>query len=81
MTNDPVLIAYSVKDRTADSSAVWRRIGAAVPHDKGAGLTVILNALPLDGRIVLVEPRMDTPATTALPPAPGTTPFVQDEEN
>jgi hypothetical protein len=81
MTNDPVLIAYAVKDRTAERPAVWRRIGAAFPHDKGAGLTVILNALPLDGRIVLVEPKADAPAVTALVPAPGTTPFVQDEEN
>ena len=80
MTNDPVLIAYTVKDRPGGKSA-WRRIGAAFPHDKGAGLTVILNALPLDGRIVLVEPKLDAPTITALPPAPGKTPFVQDEDN
>jgi hypothetical protein len=37
------------------------RIGVAFPHDKGSGLTVVLNALPLnfDGRIVLVEPKLD----------------------
>ena len=31
----------------------WLRIGVAFPHDRGAGLTVVLNALPLnfDGRI------------------------------
>lgn len=81
MANDPVLIAYTVKDRTADRPAVWHRIGAAFPHDKGAGLTVILNALPRDGRIVLVEPKVDTPAVAALPPAPGRPPFVGDKED
>ncbi len=56
MTNDPVLIAYTVK-RKADGGSVWVRIGAAFPHDAGAGLTVVLDAMPLDNRIVLLEPR------------------------
>lgn len=55
MTNDPVLIAYTVK-RKADGSNVWVRIGAAFPHAEGAGLTVVLDAMPLDNRIVLLEP-------------------------
>ena len=63
MTNNPVLIAYTVKGRSGAKS-VWTRIGVAFPHDKGAGLTVILDALPTDGRIVLVEPRVD-PANVA----------------
>lgn len=54
MLTDPVLIAYTVK-RTAKGRAVWSRIGAAYPHETGAGLTVILSAMPLDGRIVLLE--------------------------
>ena len=58
MTNDPVLIAYTVKDRPG-SESTWRRIGVAFPHDRGAGLTVLLDALPIDGRIVLVEPKAD----------------------
>jgi hypothetical protein len=77
-----VLIAYSVKDRPGAKS-IWTRIGAAFPHDKGAGLTVILNALPLnfDGRIVLVEPKLDAPPLTALPPAPGRPPPLGDEQD
>lgn len=61
MTNNPVLIAYSVKDPTPERAAQWTRIGVAFPHDRGAGLTVFVNALPLkfDGRIVLVEPSAD----------------------
>lgn len=58
MTNDPVLIAYTVK-RKADGGSAWVRIGAAYPHDQGAGLTVVLEAMPLDKRIVLLEPRED----------------------
>jgi hypothetical protein len=33
----------------------WQRIGRAYPHEKGAGLTAILDMLPLDGRIILLE--------------------------
>ena len=54
MTNDPVLIAYAVR-RTKSNKPVWIRIGCAYPHDAGAGLTVVLDALPADGRIVLLE--------------------------
>lgn len=54
MTNDPVLIAYAVK-RAKTKRAVWSRIGKAYPHEQGAGLTVILDAVPADGRIVLLE--------------------------
>jgi hypothetical protein len=76
MTNDPVLIAYTVKDRARDRKSVWRRIGVAFPHDKGAGLTVILNALPSDGRIVLVEPRADPAKVPHLRPPPPTPPAL-----
>jgi len=55
MSNDPVLIAYGVKRRSTSKRAHWTRIGQAYPHNSGAGLTVILDLLPLDGRIVLLE--------------------------
>jgi len=55
MTNDPVLIAYAVKRSTKSKKPIWTRIGKAYPHETGAGLTVILDSLPLDGRIVLLE--------------------------
>lgn len=54
LSTDPVLIAYSVK-RSKKGRAVWTRIGAAYPHETGNGLTVILDAVPTDGRIVLLE--------------------------
>lgn len=56
MTNDPVLIAYAVKRSPRTKRTVWSRIGHAYPHETGAGLTVILDALPADGRIILLEP-------------------------
>lgn len=55
MTNDPVLIAYGVKRTIRTRRTIWTRIGRAYPHATGAGLTVVLDALPRDGRIVLLE--------------------------
>ena len=69
MSNEPVLIAYAVRDRPPGKRAIWTRIGAAWPHDKGAGLTVILDFLPAEPRIVLVEPRIDLPASTEKDPS------------
>jgi hypothetical protein len=54
MTNDPVMIAYSVK-RTTSGKSVWTPIGRAYPHDEGSGLTVVFDALPLTKRIVLLD--------------------------
>lgn len=53
--HDPVLIAYAVKRDAKARRAIWTRIGAAYPHEQGAGLTVVLDALPVDGRIILLE--------------------------
>jgi hypothetical protein len=55
MSNEPVLIAYTVKKGPVSGKEIWSRIGAAWPHDKGAGLTLIIEALPLkfNGRILL----------------------------
>lgn len=55
MTYDPVLIAYAVKRARSSKKASWTRIGRAYPHETGAGLTVILDAVPADGRIILLE--------------------------
>ena len=53
----PALIAYSVK--LNEDQAIWTRIGAAWAHKKGAGFSIQLDALPLEGRIVLVAPAAD----------------------
>ena len=53
MTQAPAFIAYTVSSRCG-CKALWRQIGVAFPHVKG--LAVLLNALPLGGRVVLLEP-------------------------
>jgi hypothetical protein len=66
-SNTPALYAYAVKDRGRSKKAIWTRIGAAWPHEKGKGFTIELEALPLDGRLVLTEPKpdeADKPAAT-----------------
>jgi len=63
--NKPTHIAYTVRDFTkkdtgeADSS--WTRIGVAFLHKDGKGLDVALDALPVNGRVVL---RLNTPKTS-----------------
>ena len=59
MSKKPTLIAYSVKERGQSQKAIWTRIGAAWPHSTGSGLSIQLDALPIDGRIVLTEPKID----------------------
>ncbi len=59
MSNKPTFLAYAVKDRGRNQRAIWTRIGAAWPHREGTGLSIELEALPIDGRIVLMEPKPD----------------------
>ena len=58
MSKKPTLIAYSVREREGQKP-VWTRIGAAWPHGSGNGMSIQLDALPLDGRIVLTEPKAE----------------------
>ncbi len=37
----------------------WTKIGVAFPHKDGTGFNVQLNALPVDGKVVLVPPLPD----------------------
>jgi hypothetical protein len=57
MNKKPTLIAYAVRERGNKGRAIWTRIGAAWAHEKGAGLSVELDALPTDGRLVLIAPK------------------------
>jgi hypothetical protein len=60
MTNAPTYIAYHVKDATAgehgEKRGVWTRVGAAWPNKDGKGFSVVLDVVPLDGRLMLREP-------------------------
>ncbi len=57
MTTNPNFIAYAVIDRGNDKKASWTRIGAAWAHKKGNGFIIQLEAVPVDGRVVLVVPK------------------------
>lgn len=55
-TNKPSYIAYAVKDGANDHS-FFTRIGAAFVHADGEGQTILIDVLPLNGKIVLRVPR------------------------
>ena len=52
----PSHIAYSVREN-ADGSAYFNRVGSAFPHKDGQGFSVVLDAVPVDGRITLRSPK------------------------
>ncbi len=51
----PSHIAYQVRDGK-DNESYWTRIGVAWATKDGKGYTIQLNAVPLDGKIVLRVP-------------------------
>jgi hypothetical protein len=51
----PSFFAYVVKDRPG-RRPLWTKIGTVWGHEKGTGFNVELQALPMDGRIVLMPP-------------------------
>jgi len=56
-SNQPTM--HAVKDRGEGKKGIWTRIGAAWPTKDGKGLSIQLDALPLDGRLILIEPKPD----------------------
>lgn len=40
-------------------NAFWTKIGAAWEHQDGKGLNITLSALPLNGRLVVRDPKVD----------------------
>ena len=68
MKTKPSLIAYTVKSRGKGQTAIWTKIGAAWAHAGKAGFSIELDALPVDGRIVLIEPKADEDAATPATP-------------
>lgn len=65
MTTKPTFIAYTVKNRAKGQAAIWTRIGAAWPHSGGNGYSIELEAYPVDGRLVLIEPKPEDTAQDA----------------
>ena len=55
----PTYIAYTVRDYKdgPETKSSWTRIGSAWPIKSGKGFSIVLDALPIDGRITLHEPK------------------------
>ena len=52
----PSFEAFHAKNGPDDKS-YFNRVGAAFPHKDGEGHTVVLDSMPVDGRIVLRTPK------------------------
>ena len=59
--------AYSVIRREGQDD-FWLNIGLVFPHKDGNGFNLILQAFPLDGKIVILEISDETVAEPAAPP-------------
>lgn len=47
---------YTVREGGENGSDYWTKIGVAFAHNDGKGFSVILEALPLDGKITIRQP-------------------------
>jgi hypothetical protein len=57
-TKQPTLAAYTIRKykQGNDDKQQWTRIGHAFPHKDGQGYDIVLQALPVDGRVILRKP-------------------------
>lgn len=62
----PTHRAYSVIKRDGQDD-FWLNLGLAFPHKDGNGFNIVLQAYPLDGKIVLREIGDDEPADHQQP--------------
>ena len=59
-SDKPTFQAYSVrkyKKPDGAEDAFWTKIGAVFTHRDGKGYDIVLDCLPLDGRISIREPK------------------------
>lgn len=52
-SNQAALVAYAVENAREGRKAYWTRIGRLFPQKDGKGFDLVLNALPVNGRIVI----------------------------
>ena len=57
-TNKTALVAFTVRKYKVgkDERQEWTRIGRAFQHKDSEGYDIVLQALPVDGRVVLRKP-------------------------
>ena len=72
----PNYTAYTVIKREGQDD-FWIAIGGAWMHQDGDGYNVILQALPIDGKIVLHPPKVDTKS----PEVQGAQQVIRDEND
>ncbi len=56
MTNKPTHIVYHVKDVPGDDGeqhGIWTKVGAAWANKDAKGMSLVLDLLPVDGRLVI----------------------------
>jgi hypothetical protein len=53
----PAFNVYTIDDRGEGKEPFWLKIGAAFEHKDDKGFNIVLQALPIDGRLVLREPK------------------------
>jgi hypothetical protein len=61
MAKTPTYVAYSAVERAQGGKSRWREVGAAFAGPKGS-LTVLLDVVPLNGKVVLLPPKQATAA-------------------
>ena len=66
----PDFYVYTVKERSHGQDPFWLRVGAAWANKDGAGFNVQLDALPLDGRLVLRVPKAEEAKEEETKPTP-----------
>ena len=54
-TPRPTFMAYSVRDykKRGQTESDWTRVGVAWPHHDGDGFDIVLEAFPVNGRVVV----------------------------
>ena len=67
MAQQPTYQAYTVVKREGQDD-FWLNIGAAFEHADHSGLNIVLQALPIDGKLVLRVPKAQS-EETPQPPA------------
>ena len=50
-----MLRVYTVVDKGDGNDPFWLNIGSAFPHKDNAGFNILLQAMPIDGKLVVRE--------------------------
>lgn len=52
---EPSHFVYTVREGGQNSTDYWTKIGVTFSHNDGKGFSVILEALPVDGKLTIRE--------------------------